>query len=85
MVRRPLRITIGLSAVLLSAFGLPSERAFAGPAHYDKDTKSFRIPYTFADLPGGVGSVVGRSASPRPTRRPRSRIWSDRSATSSLK
>ncbi|WP_422924365.1 hypothetical protein [Singulisphaera sp. PoT] len=29
--------------------------ALAGPAHYDKDSKSFRFTYTFAVLPGGGG------------------------------
>ena len=61
MMRRTLWITAGLLAVLLSAFGLHSERASAGPAAYDKATKSFRFRYTFANLPAGVMTVVGAS------------------------
>jgi hypothetical protein len=59
MIRRALWITTGLLAVLVSALGLPTERASAGPAAYDKATKSFRFRYTFANLPAGVQSVVG--------------------------
>lgn len=53
-----------LAAGLWLISGLPPAPALAGPARYDKETRSFRFTYTFADLPGGVGSVVGTPRKP---------------------
>jgi hypothetical protein len=58
-MRRALRISTLLGAGLLWAVGLFAGMALAGPASYDKETKSFRFRYTFANLPAGVQSVVG--------------------------
>jgi len=48
--------------------GLFSAPAHAGPATYDKDSKSFHLTYTFANLAGaGIGDqVVGAAYKPAP-------------------
>jgi hypothetical protein len=58
-MRRALRISTLFGGGLLSAVGLIAGMALAGPASYDKESKSFRFRYTFANLPSGVQSVVG--------------------------
>src|SRR4051812_14588694 len=60
---RRTRITTTIVGVALA---LSLSQALAGPARYDKETKSFRFKYTFADLPGGVGSVEGTPRKPTP-------------------
>ncbi len=63
-----------VGATRLLAFGtlltaaLADRAATAGPATYDRDSKSFRLTYTFADLPGaGIGDqVVGAAYKPTP-------------------
>ena len=56
---RALRIAIFLGAGLISAGVLIVGVSLGGPASYDKESKSFRFKYTFANLPAGVQSVVG--------------------------
>ena len=60
-------LALGLAIV---ALGPPAQ---AGPARYDKDTRSFRFSYTFATLPGAVGqgqatvgTLVGSVQKPSP-------------------
>ncbi len=50
------------------AEGLFSASAIAGPATYDKESKSFRMTYTFANLDGaGIGDgVIGAAYKPTP-------------------
>ena len=57
---------LAIGALLLE--GLLSASAIAGPATYDKETKSFRLTYTFANLAGaGIGDqVVGAAYKPAP-------------------
>lgn len=57
------RATILLGTLGLLVVGAWSSHLHAGPASYDKATRSFRFTYTFADLPSGqIGSVVGAVA-----------------------
>ncbi|MBX6312309.1 MAG: hypothetical protein IRY99_05230 [Isosphaeraceae bacterium] len=62
-------VQVGLALALgLGLISSPMGRdALAGPAHYDKDTKSFRFTYTFALLPGGGGDPqLGEVQRPTP-------------------
>ena len=63
-MRRPPWARMTLAALVFLASGTWAPTARAGPARYDKDTKSFRFAYTFANLPGGLGSVVGQVTKP---------------------
>jgi len=57
---------LAIGALLIE--GLLSASAIAGPATYDKETKSFRLTYTFVNLAGaGIGDeVVGAAYRPAP-------------------
>ena len=66
---RPIRL-LATAIAIGFAWGLAPEPARAGPTSYDKETRSFRLTYTFADLPGaGVGDFGGNyvAASVKPT------------------
>ena len=65
-----LRLAASSCAIALTglwlAVAVSVPTATAGPATYDKATRSFRFTYTFAALPGSVGSVVGTVQKPSP-------------------
>lgn len=65
-MRRSLISGVVLAASVGLGLGALPPPAMAGPARYDKESRSFRFAYTFADLPGGVGSVVGNVRKPTP-------------------